>query len=410
MAPTKETTHTPLPPRPLISVIIPAYNLGAFVGDTVASVLNTRYDPLEIIVVDDESTDNTPEVLQAYREQGLIQYYRITNNGLAGPSGAINAGLKKATGHLVQCLDADDCVEPGYYEAVCDTLATNPDIDGVCTHATVIDQHNQPISTLKSGQFNSPEEFRLQSLAGNLVISSSMIVKRACYEVVGGRRPRFQICCDYDMWLRIGERFNLHVIPQPLVRYRRHQNNISTDLERMRGFDQDLLNHYIQRNPIEFFIPTPLKTNPDAVDRHLSNLASLMEKRQFPQLAEPFLAALLRRSPKNTDVCQRLSQVHYHSGATGKAQHYASRALEWEPSNTAAQAMLHDLTPLAYRGRQPHHTLSVLLVTDRFSGDLQHATDGDLYTRDLARSLASAGVHVAVLHSLYDSQSVEEFG
>ena len=92
-----------------VSVIIPAYNYGRYLGDCIESVLNQTYKDIEIIVVDDESTDDTKEVASKYP----VKYIWQMNKGL---SGARNTGIKEATGEYIMCLDSDDKLVPAAIE------------------------------------------------------------------------------------------------------------------------------------------------------------------------------------------------------------------------------------------------------------------------------------------------------
>ena len=175
--------------RPLITVIIPAYNRAEYLGRTLDSVFDTGYESFQVIVVDDESTDNTPSVVEPYLKQGVIEYFRIQNDGLCGPASAINTGLAQARGKLIHCLDADDCVTPSYYEEVLNVFNSDPTVDAVSSFATVIDSNDNAIEILTGPGYNSPEEFRRNCLWGNPVISSSMIAKRICYDTVGPPSP-----------------------------------------------------------------------------------------------------------------------------------------------------------------------------------------------------------------------------
>ena len=102
--------------HPLISVIIPAYNKGAYLRATIDSVLTQPFRNLEVIVVDDGSTDDTSAVLQSYDTR--IRRFSKENAGLQGPGSAINFGLQYARGSLIHCLDADDLVTTEYYDRV----------------------------------------------------------------------------------------------------------------------------------------------------------------------------------------------------------------------------------------------------------------------------------------------------
>ena len=334
------TLNSSLMARPIISVIIPTYNRGEYLGRTLSSVFKTGYESLEVIVIDDESTDNTGAVVEPYINEGLIQYLRILNDGMCGPASAINAGLRLASGELIHCLDADDCVLPSYYEEVLHVFNSDPRVDAVSAFASVIDSEDRVMGKYVYPDYSTPHEFRVKSLLGNQVISSSMIVKRSCYDVVGGRRPELQICCDYDLWLRVGERFNVHLIREVLVSYRRHESNISSSTEQMAQYDRSIVADYVHRNTVEFFIPENVQRDRRAAAQYLSALAALLECRGFYELMVPFLLGAIARSPRDSDLYAALGSSYYAQGVFTKARFYIERALRLNGENKKASSLL----------------------------------------------------------------------
>src|SRR5437016_4074648 len=107
---------------PLVSVIIPTYNSAHFLAEALDSCLKQTYSPLEIIVVDDGSTDNTHELMSNYPQ---VQYIRQAN---AGPSRARNRGLQQSTGNFIQFLDADDIILEHKIERCVEEFSRRPDL------------------------------------------------------------------------------------------------------------------------------------------------------------------------------------------------------------------------------------------------------------------------------------------
>lgn len=107
----KSMDSNPHEDRPLVSLIIPAYNAEAFLARCLRSALSQDYPKVEIIVVDDGSTDSTPEIVASFSKQTNLLSWRIQNSG---PSSARNYGMNKATGEFICFLDADDYLEAGY--------------------------------------------------------------------------------------------------------------------------------------------------------------------------------------------------------------------------------------------------------------------------------------------------------
>lgn len=111
----------------MISVVVPCYNYGHLIADTIRSVQQQTYTDWELIIVDDGSTDNTAEIVHEFINQDKrIQFYQQQN---AGPSAARNFALKQAKGEYIQFLDADDCIEKGKFEIQLSVFQNNPEAD-----------------------------------------------------------------------------------------------------------------------------------------------------------------------------------------------------------------------------------------------------------------------------------------
>ncbi len=210
---------------PYFSVVIPTYNHARFLPEAVASVL-TQTDPdFEVLVIDDGSTDETPQVVP--REDLRLRYVRQENQGL---SAARNSGICEARGQVVTLLDADDGYEPGFLREMRGLL--QEDAGGAYCGFTCIDEAGHPLP-FGGSKVVPAREFRAHSLNGNFIVPSCMAVRRSCYEEVGPFDTELRSCEDWDMWLRIAERFPVVGTASKLVRYRVVTGSMSTDPRRM---------------------------------------------------------------------------------------------------------------------------------------------------------------------------------
>ena len=179
---------------PLVSVIIPCYNQGHFLGEAIRSTLDQTYPRIEIVVVDDGSDDRTPEVARSYSG---VRYIRQDNQGL---SAARNAGFAFSRGEYVVFLDSDDRLHP---EAVATNLAIlDRERDAaLCFGRTVCfhpDGRTYPVATRVGA------EPYLDLLRRNLIICpGSAMYRRRVLDSVGGFDPSLNPAADYDMYLRI---------------------------------------------------------------------------------------------------------------------------------------------------------------------------------------------------------------
>ncbi|HEU5321302.1 MAG TPA: glycosyltransferase family A protein, partial [Methylomirabilota bacterium] len=122
---------------PAVSVVIPTFNCAPFVAEAVESVRAQTWADLEVVVVDDGSTDDTARVLEPYRQSGAIRYLRQDNRG---PSAARNAGIRAARGRYVAFLDADDTIPPSSIERRLRFLDAHPDVAVVFTDCYIRDR------------------------------------------------------------------------------------------------------------------------------------------------------------------------------------------------------------------------------------------------------------------------------
>lgn len=213
--------------NPAVSIIIPAYNVAAFIGETLASVFAQTFRDYEVIVVNDGSPD-TPQmetVLAPYLDR--IRYVKQENRGL---SGARNTGIREARGEFVALLDSDDAWQPNYLEVQVEIMRRDRTIDVLYSDAFIFGEGVRPGSKF-SDVSPSEGEVSFESLVRqkcNVMVSAtvrrSVLIKNGLFD------ETLRSSEDFDMWLRIaksGGRIAYH--EQPLVRYRRRPDGLSAD-------------------------------------------------------------------------------------------------------------------------------------------------------------------------------------
>ncbi|MBI4761670.1 MAG: glycosyltransferase [Chloroflexi bacterium] len=215
------------PESPLVSVIIPNYNHARFLGDAIRSVLNQTYRPVEIIVVDDGSTDDSAKVAAAFGDQ--IRYIYQTNAGL---SAARNTGLRASKGELIGVLDADDMYEPNFLETLVAALQADPAADGVYCGYRFVDEADNPLPQIENRPV-SPADLYTALLDGNFFVPESVFLRRRVYDEVGFFDESLRACEDWDVWLRAAKKFRLIHSPHILTRHRVLAGSMSTDPLRM---------------------------------------------------------------------------------------------------------------------------------------------------------------------------------
>ncbi|MDQ7857676.1 MAG: glycosyltransferase [Armatimonadota bacterium] len=212
---------------PLVSVIIPSHNYAHFLGAAIQSALDQRYRPLEVIVVDDGSTDDTPAVLERYA--GRVKALRLDGRGVAA---ARNAGLARAEGRYVIFLDADDLLLPDGVTAQVARCARDPDL-GVVIGAWYVCDVRLGTSALVHSPLRAGSVLP-QLLRGNVVTTpSALLARRDVLAAAGGFDTDLSFTADWEMWIRLargGVRFA--TIETPTAVYRVHGHSMTRDLER----------------------------------------------------------------------------------------------------------------------------------------------------------------------------------
>lgn len=233
--------------EPLISVVIPSYNSAHFITDAIESVLAQTYRPLEIIVIDDGSTDSTTEVLVSYRDR--ISYFRQQN---CGPAAARNTALREARGELVAFLDADDRWLPNKLALQWEFLRDHPDTGLVHTDVTYLYEETGEMLRKAVGRPRFAGNCYGELFFENRVVLSTVLVRRECLDKAGLFYDDLARAQDWDLWIRISRYDLFGYIDERLVVYRVHGSNISKNqllmrqcelkvLERALAFDPDLI-------------------------------------------------------------------------------------------------------------------------------------------------------------------------
>jgi glycosyltransferase involved in cell wall biosynthesis len=220
--------------HPLISVVIPTYNYAHFVTKAVESVLDQTYRHFEIILVDDGSTDDTPERLRPYEDR--IRYVYQDNQGL---SAARNTGIQTSRGDLVAFLDSDDLWHPRKLEFQVRCLAESPRICLVA--ADVVKGLQGEWADLESSSLPTRPVTLREMLIRSRFGPSSVLVRRHCFDIVGLFDTSLRSAEDRDMWIRILSHFPAVKLALPLWWYRQHAGNMSKAASRMEECEMKVL-------------------------------------------------------------------------------------------------------------------------------------------------------------------------
>jgi glycosyltransferase involved in cell wall biosynthesis len=215
---------------PLVSVIIPAYNAANYIRETIESALSQTYSNIEVLVVDDGSTDTTPEIVSHFTHQDpRVSLLQQANAGVAA---ARNLAISQANGEFIAPLDADDIWYPQKLEKQVNCFAQSDQAVGlVYTWSIFLDENGRQLPYCQSAQAEGNVLIRLilSNLPGN---SSSPLIRHSCLKEVGGydccyRALNAQGCEDWDLYLRIAEKYEFRVVQECLVGYRQAISSMS---------------------------------------------------------------------------------------------------------------------------------------------------------------------------------------
>jgi GT2 family glycosyltransferase len=254
----------------LISFVIPAYNQDSYLSHAIDSALAQTHTPVEVIVVDDGSTDATPKVLAEYRQRPNVTIIRQANAGLPA---ARNRGLASARGEFVCFLDADDYLAPTFAAKLRAPLVQDPalgfsysDVQRVDRFDVVVDDYSIGAArrTVNGDIFES-------LIIGGYFTPNTVLVRRSVFDTLGPFDLDLGGHADYDMWLRIiGGGHRAAYIGERLAFYRIHPESMSRNVDHMRETRIKALDKAARRSPAQ--VAAAVAAVQDlAVDLHAAN-------------------------------------------------------------------------------------------------------------------------------------------
>lgn len=211
-------------PPPKISVLLPVHNGAPYLREAIDSVLGQSFGDFELIVIDDESTDETPRIIASYGDW-RVRPIRVPHGGLVN---ALNAGFKFARGEYIARMDADDRSLPDRLAIQSAYLDRNADIDIVCSDIYVIGPDGRRSGTqVQQGLDNALlRDALLYRTRIKPVIHPSVMMRRSVLDTLGGYR-HFTFAEDHDLWLRAVDRFGFARLNAFLLEYRIHNGGIT---------------------------------------------------------------------------------------------------------------------------------------------------------------------------------------
>ncbi len=228
---------------PKVSIIIPTYNRAWLLRKAIFSVLNQTYRDFEIIVVDDASTDNTIDAINALNSK-KIKYIRHDVN--KGEAGARNTGILNTNGQYIAFLDDDDEWLPKKLELQVDKFENSPQKVGLIYTGIIryYYKENKLIRKTQTIPLHKGDVYHAL-IKGNIIgTPSCVLIRRKCMEKIGLFDFAIAYGLDYDYWIRISKHFDFKYLAEPLVKYRVHENRLSNNIELRAQGARDLAKKY----------------------------------------------------------------------------------------------------------------------------------------------------------------------
>jgi glycosyltransferase involved in cell wall biosynthesis len=303
--------------KPLVSVIVPTYNCGPFVAEALDSILSQDWQPLEVIAVDDGSTDDTLEVLRRYGDR-----IRLLQQPNGGPAAARNLAVRESRGEYLAFLDADDLWLPGHlrvlvsylqahpqtHVAYGEWLVWRPEPDGSYPPLVMPLLVDAPALDPANSGWVYPA-----LLVDSIIHIIAAVIRRSVYDAVGGFDQTLRTGSDWDFWIRVGRSFPVAKLRRPVAAYRQNPSSV-THVVRKENNGFRLLKRIIDTYGLRD--DAGHLADRRAVARRLSDLAFSHAYRHYwhgePDIAAHWFGQAWRHDPR------RLKAAAYLVAATAK--------------------------------------------------------------------------------------------
>ena len=210
---------------PRVSVVMPAFNAERYLRPALDSVLSQDYDDFDVIVVNDGSTDSTAAILEAYaaRDRRL----RVMTQPNQGAAAANNLAINATDAEFIARMDADDISLPGRLSRLVGYLDEHPNAGAVGSGVAFIDHGGHQFARQIERMAHTKITHALKSGRRNPLLNPSVMFRRRCWLDAGGERVCFVRAHDFDLWIRLAAVHAIHAIPDVLLHYRIHGDNVS---------------------------------------------------------------------------------------------------------------------------------------------------------------------------------------
>ena len=274
---------------PIVSVMLPVYNGAQFVSRAIESVFNQTYNELELIVVDDGSSDNSLDVVESYADSRL----KVFTKANGGPASARNFGIKRCSGEFITLIDQDDLWYPKKLEEQVKLLNQDNKLGMVyCDALSIYEDGSGPARKWSELHIPQAGKVFIELYKGNFILSSSAIFRKFIINEIGfmDENMKFFGVDDYEYWLRIALNSEIGYVPEILVERRLHKSNLSFRNKKSQSM---MYNNAIEvrKKYNKLYSNIFLKRN--LSNSYLSQVNDLLYNRLFTHTLKNFLYAFL---------------------------------------------------------------------------------------------------------------------
>lgn len=229
-----------MPDDPDVSIVLPTYNGSRYIEQSIRSCLDQTHRDIELIIVDDCSTDATPQIIARFiAEDPRVRTIRHDPNRRLPAS--LNSGFAASRGRYLTWTSDDNLYRPDAIAQMLSVLEQKPEVGLVYTPMTYIDPDGRPIGPGCSG---GPPD----TLAYRDPVGACFLYRREVYETIGNYAEDLFLVEDWDYWIRVAEKFRMHVLPKDLYLYRLHNESLSRQKqENHKLVSRKLLEHHLPR-------------------------------------------------------------------------------------------------------------------------------------------------------------------
>lgn len=261
--------------KPKVSVIMAAYNSGKYIEESILSILNQTLKDLELIIIDDCSTDNVPDLIKKYQvlDPRIIAIRNEKNLGSAKP---MVIGIKLARADYVAMMDSDDVAYPNRLEIQYNFMEQNPNVALIGSGVELMNESGQ-ILKRRIG-LTDYDEIKFRILLRNPFIHPSTIYRRAIFEEMGGYDKKYENSEDYALFSAIAQKYKIAGVPQILLKYRMSPNSVTRlpksrkiQLETSYRINEENINKYLNLSEIDVHLLV------DTVNRRRVSLAKMVK-------------------------------------------------------------------------------------------------------------------------------------